>query len=202
MCLLSFFWYTIPMNDQPTKQRGIFPTIIIFAVVVLVIGFVANYFWNRTPAAPTNVAITVPVKFDQRKWNLAYQNADKTISVAEYVPEGQTIDNWKELLTVQAFPHSDTNASPETLATAVKISIQQQCPKQFADLGTVKAGDQVFYEWFVKGCAKVSDQHEIARILTSGNSYYSIHYAVRQSALTNAERAKWVALIGSVALPQ
>lgn len=70
---------------------------------------------SSKPAAEKGEAATVPI-FSQTLaftlpagWKLGFENVGESIHVVEYVPEGQTVENWREMITLQGFRDVDRN---------------------------------------------------------------------------------------------
>jgi hypothetical protein len=57
------------------------------------------------PIFSQTLAFTLPAG-----WKLGFQNVGNTIHVVEYVPEGQTVENWSEMITLQGL--RDVDRSP------------------------------------------------------------------------------------------
>jgi hypothetical protein len=68
----------------------------------------AAWRWHQMGAALLLVSAGVTMsaeapKFDGRGWVVGHQQRNGTRSITEYVLPGQTVENWKELVTSEVF---------------------------------------------------------------------------------------------------
>lgn len=152
--------------------------------------------WRKSPAKP--VAITVPVfgriiKFDMiRNFVPAYKAQNARQFIFEFLPDGETFDNWTRMVTVTGARGTGPDARSDLeLATAI-FGNPAGCAKApfFRTLGQHKTLDGVSLVTASKGCAGTAagaypgaaaslGEQSIIMHFRDGANTYSVQYAVR-----------------------
>ncbi len=129
------------------------------------------------------------IVFDQRSWKLGYQNAANNQVIAEFVVDGQTVQNWTELVTAQLF--LGLRSEPRYYVQYVKEKTAAACPD--AQWNTIQESPyDVMYEWSVRNCSKAPDQSEIARVILGADGLHVLHYAIKAKEMSAENRQKWI----------
>jgi hypothetical protein len=129
------------------------------------------------------------IVFDDRPWQMAWGTKKSNITTIEYIPLGDDINNWKELITSQFFPN-----------------LQKVTPKQFAERFVQQfkdAGYNPIVSYIeespekVIGEVRISEpknqaQDELFMITLDDNGLYMLHYAIKQADMGEKNREKWV----------
>jgi hypothetical protein len=142
------------------------------------------------------VGAEVPT-FDGRGWTVGHQQQNGVQSIIEYVLPGQTVENYKEMVTSQVF------SQPVPVARLVEklhASLAQGCPSL---VWTVIQQDEktVIYEWRDSGCGGFEPTSELARVTIEGDSLYRLAYAVK-GPLSAERRKEWLAILGQAPLAE
>jgi tetratricopeptide (TPR) repeat protein len=128
--------------------------------------------------------------FDNRKWVLGYQGSIDTASLMEYVIEGETVENWSELVTVA----SQKQTTPEEFMKTTKERIARLCPTiEWKVLS--KSDKEIMYECMITNCPGQDNQHEIARIISGENGIHRMHYVTKKVPITSEKREEWIGLL-------
>lgn len=139
--------------------------------------------------------------FDGRVWSIGYQAKNYQCSIIEYVLDKETVNNWTELVTVQAFPGLQNNTTLQSFMMKTRENLKSQCPDLNWKVLSKKENDAI-YEWSIKNCPTDEDQHEIARIISGEYGIYVIHYVTKKMPISTKVRKKWIGLLRSVTLNQ
>ena len=126
---------------------------------------------------------------DSGKWKAAGGSDRRGRTIAEFVPQNESIDNWSRLLTVQFIERQ--GVSPVEFMTQLRATMQNRCP------GTAwrivqQDSTSVLYEWSIAGCGANPDQHEIARLLKGNDGIQRIAFTRKGAELEPNEREQWV----------
>jgi len=133
------------------------------------------------------------------EWELANQSQTKTQYVLEFVPHGQKIDSWTELLTIQDMKMPRKPPEIDALAASSYENLVKQCPGKVTwnviarEASAAPDGPGMLFEWAVKDCPPEADQHEVARIMYGKFNIFRIAYVAKTSALPPEKRDKWIA---------
>lgn len=127
-----------------------------------------------------------PIVTPQLTMDLPDKNAP---FIMEYVPDGQTLDNWSQLLTIQYF--GPVAITPHVLMEQARDRMQARCPNVFWKIIGQDAGS-VLYEWRVSQCPALTDQHEVARLMRGIDGLHRIAYVAKVTELSQPQRDKWI----------
>lgn len=139
------------------------------------------------------------LKFDERKWELGYNAQDETQGLREYVLKGETVNNWGELVTAQAFFGLQAKVNASNYASSMIMTLKKTCP-DIVWKGLKQSPNDILMEWEIKNCPGQTDQYEIDRIISGDNAIYVIHYANKRVPISPEIRDKWIKIMSQVAL--
>lgn len=121
-----------------------------------------------------------------------HREIPKEVVITEFIREGDDIDNWKELLTVQMFTKTRKDGSPEDWLNKQKAIREQTCPGSTQWNVIDKSESSILYEWRAKPCLGWPDQHEIARIFDGRYTRFFMHYVRKVPELPAETRTEWI----------
>ena len=134
-------------------------------------------------------------------WKLASSpKGAKRSSIAEYVREGDDINSWKELVTVQTWGKSSRQPSPDELFKSLQATRDKECPGSTQWNVIAKDANSILYEWQAKPCLGWTDQCEIARIIIGNRLVFALHYAAKGAQLPPETRSKWIKTFAEVTI--
>src|SRR4029077_15734246 len=100
---------------------------------------------------------TLHLSDGEGKWKPVGGSDRRGRTLAEFVPQDESIDNWSRLLTVQFI--EQRGVSPLELMDRLRATMQSRCPGspwQIVQQDTTS----VLYEWSIARCGSNPDQHE------------------------------------------
>ena len=122
-----------------------------------------------------------------RKWITGYAQAvEGKYTITELVPEGETVQNWSELITIQNF--AGMSGTPENLFEQLKAIRERTCPGSTKWTLIEKDDRSILYEWRATPCAGYPDQHEISRIIDGNWNRFRIAYTAKVSEISAEKR--------------
>jgi hypothetical protein len=167
----------IPLEATMTGRR--------FVAGVAVVALCSTFVGVGAAAAQTPA-------FDGRGWTVGNQQTNQNESLTEYVLPGQTVDNWKELVTSTVFFQP---VPLNALVDRIHASMAQGCPSLVWNVVTQNEKTIVF-EWRDAGCGGYEPQSEIDRVTIESDGLYRLAYAVKGKApLAAAKRSAWLAIM-------
>lgn len=144
-----------------------------------------------------NLVIDIP---DSKNYYQAWKDVDRKnrFMLIEYVPKGQTVHNWREMVTTSV-NYRNLPITPKTYARKAMAYSQQQCGGPQGEI--MKTGKSNGYPFvlFLYGCAKSP---------TTGNSEWNLtvafkgrdsFYSVSKAWISKPSRsvvAEWRAILG------
>lgn len=129
--------------------------------------------------------------FDSRSWQLGHQDADDGTSFREYILQGETVENWSELVTSLLL---STDMAPKALVETFKNQGSQNCPSYRSTTIEESATDALF-EWRHKGCRGYPPQHELKRITRVERGLLVLSYVMKTEQLPDEKRSSWLAIL-------
>jgi hypothetical protein len=127
-------------------------------------------------------------------WVSAFRQVRGNLYVLEYIPEGEAIESWSQMLTLQGVKMASWSATPDTILDSMRETLQRICPKTVIHerLGTIDIQGFEAIE-ALHGCGKFTDdqpsgarrgQGEVAYVLAiqGRNDIYLIQKAMRVDA--------------------
>ncbi len=115
-------------------------------------------------------------------WKRAHENRDAVHGryLLEYIPPGQTLQNWKEMITIQAFQNLALNSSshPNDLIKILGTNIQAVCKDNFVGqiFGNARI-DEADVSVALLGCAKMP--RDVPGGLRAGDSEVALYVSLR-----------------------
>ena len=137
--------------------------------------------------------------FHLEEWTLGSQGEDKTQRVMEFVPPGQKIESWTELLTVQTLKMPRKPPDIDTMAATTFDNLAKRCPGNVTsnviarEAASPSSGESILFEWSVKDCPPEANQHEVAKIVYGKFSMFRIAFTAKTDSLAPEKREKWIA---------
>lgn len=137
--------------------------------------------------------------FKPDEWEFANQSETKTQRVIEFVPPGQKIDSWTELVTLQTLKMPRKPPTIDAMAASTYENLVKQCPGKVTwnviarETAATPGAESILYEWSLKDCPPEADQHEVARVLYGKHNIFRVAYVAKTASLAPEKRAKWIA---------
>jgi hypothetical protein len=137
-----------------------------------------------TPVFGQAVVFTLPAG-----WKPGFVNNTRDTYMMEFVPQGQTVQAWREMITLQGFRGAARNPkfAPRAFLAALAARIEKACGATFVSqsLGDTKV-DSFDAHTAIIGCGNLNGQGEIAyHVAIKGTQdVYLIHRAFRGASFS------------------
>ena len=129
---------------------------------------------------------------EEQDWKLGDSSQTNEYQILEFIREGDDINNWKELLTMQNFTRSRSMHSAEEMLNLLKEKREKVCPGATQWNVIDRQADSVLYEWHMQGCLGQPEQSEVAKIIFGKHNIFFLHYAAKVHELPPDMRDKWL----------
>lgn len=133
---------------------------------------------------------TQKLVFDDRPWIAAWGKKTDDIVTVEYVPMGDDINDWKELVTTQYFAGLQNKTTPEDFAN---IFIDGMKQAGYDPLITFHKNtpEQVLFEFRItKPAEQVED--ELQLVTKGSKGIYVLHYVIKKADMGDKLRNEWM----------
>lgn len=145
---------------------------------------------DKTPVDPQILSYEKQnVIFDHRPWKAAWGKNTPQISTIEYIPMGDNIENWKELITTQFIPGL-INITPDQFGNRF-IDDLKKSKVTFTVHVIENQPDSLIFEFKVNKPSNLT-QDEIQKVIKGKDGMYILHYAIKKSDMGEANRQKWI----------
>jgi hypothetical protein len=133
-------------------------------------------------------------------WKLVHRSSALGELILEFIPDGDDIDNWKELFTYQNGGLGRGQHTPEEQLNSIKAIREKECPGA-TDWNVIERNENsILYEWYAKPCMGWPEQHEIARIIHGKHNSFTLHYAAKVHELAPETRTQWIKMLDGAKL--
>lgn len=129
------------------------------------------------------------IKFDDRAWKAAWGEHKEYITSIEYLPAGDDINHWSELVTSQFMPGLEALSAQEFVNRF--IANLKKSGVVFSSKILESNKNMVLFEFQVKNPQNL-EQDELQKVVKGKDGLYALHYAIKKSDMGAANRAKWV----------
>lgn len=142
--------------------------------------------------------VNIPIPDDEltSQWSLENKAMAQNGSwIYEWVPKGETVLKWSQLIQLQYFPESefDGDLTASEFAGIFIMSLKEQFPRVKID-EISKSKDNVLIEWSLpspQGTEQADAQDEIARFITTKTGVFRIAYTKKVTDMGSDMRAIW-----------
>jgi len=140
---------------------------------------------------------TLPMNLQVESWQVAMRSRDDAVARKELVPAGQTLLDWKELVSWQ-LTFGTRKWDLVRLKDEFLTTLTYQCP-QLQSRQLALDESSITYEWWHEGCFERPAQYNIVRLIVGETGTHNVSYARRGSSVSEAEREQWIAWIQKLA---
>lgn len=135
---------------------------------------------------------------DSRNWKLGYEANNQNMSIKEYVPDNETVDNWTELFTIHSY--YNIAVAVDKYYDAFINELQKMVPDNKIDHRIIKKDDHsLLGEWWIQDNSP-NAQHEWLRVITDGHDVVVLRYTTRKSGNLESDRKIWEEILSNARL--
>lgn len=147
---------------------------------------------NRLKQTPTDYAgyEQQTIVFDDRPWNPAWGQKTDAITTVEYIPEGDKIKNWHELVTSQYIPNMPKSVTPKKFSEEVIKYLKDSGLDPTVNIIS-ETPNRVLFEFQVLEPENLK-QHELQLISKGSNGMYVLHYVIKEAPMDEQRRTQWI----------
>lgn len=130
-------------------------------------------------------------------WNECWNLPVLDYRIVEYIPVGESLDNWSEMVTLQFLNSVET---PENFLALFQEGICSQ--NESASFEVVESTpDALTWEWRISTPSPGGGvQHELCHLVRAKGGWFRIAYTKKVAKLSSHERSDWLAALQSAHL--
>lgn len=137
--------------------------------------------------------------FDERPWYAAWGQKTDAITTIEYIPKGEKIDQWQELVTSQFIPGLQDKISPKVFSENVIKYLKDSGLDPKINMISEEP-NRVMFEFQVLEPENLK-QHELQLITKGTDGIYVLHYVIKKAPMDKALREKWIKILNESKTP-
>jgi hypothetical protein len=139
-----------------------------------------------------------PVPLDERSWEEVTIRTGDTASLFEWVPSGESLKTWTELITMRADRDIPLEASVEWVYQAAERDAKRLCSASKRTI-LFSSPTELLYQEDMVDCLPYRDQYWINEIIRAPKAVFRTSYA-KLTPFSAEELEKWQKLVGGVHL--
>ncbi len=138
------------------------------------------------------------VKFDGRKWVAAHASASQALLLTEYVLEGETVDDWSELVTATFYPFTPSDETVAFTRDQYRKYILEDCETLVWE-ESFSSQDLSMVIWNNNSCIDTGKfEYTMTSFMNGQAGVHSVSYATHDSATFEERRQQWHELLSNV----
>ncbi len=138
--------------------------------------------------------------FDNRPWFAAWGNKTPNTTIVEYIPDGDDINSWNELITSQFMPITDDGVTPRKIADTFIENFKKSGFNPIVKIFS-EDEDAILFEFRIESPDN-QKQDELQLIRKGDDGYYFLHYVIKKSDMGEENRNKWLELMEKSTIPE
>lgn len=138
-----------------------------------------------------------PLPVDEKDWKIGFSEEKGNQAIVEWVRDGQSVQNWSELITLQTFFRVTPNVTPGFIAKNRESSYKTRCARVTQTTLSVSETEAII-ELATAECAPNRDEYHIEKYIRGPYTLHRVAYS-KTAPLSNTERERWTALIKKAA---
>ncbi|MCC0025351.1 MAG: hypothetical protein H6874_14185 [Hyphomicrobiaceae bacterium] len=147
-------------------------------ILALLVVLSASNAGNAEDLRDENILVSMPGDFE-----LGYHAGNENVDMSEYVPKGETVEDWTHMITVQVYFHQG-NVDPKQFSENLAGLVTQSCPGAMAV--PVRDGTENGYPYaiWLYECPLNPDTAQpetfFSKAVSGNDAFYDVQYAVRE----------------------
>lgn len=142
---------------------------------------------------------TAHLIFDGRAWKIGYEAHNDSQAITEYVIEGETVENWTELVTRHRFLGLQNKVTLKSFMETMQKDLYRTCPSMRWEIIN-ESPEDLIYTWQIQDCPGQDNQYEIARLILGKEAVHLVRYTHKSPVLDPERYEVWMALLKNAAL--
>lgn len=138
-------------------------------------------------------------QFDGRDWKLGWSQNQNGGVFEEYVVDGENVQNWSELVTIQFYPGLQAKTNGDIFEASNKADLTRICPDIKWD-SVYQTETERMWAFNVQACPGQPDQSEIARLVRAEEGFHVFHYAIKKAPMPEDKKAEWTEKLKSITI--
>lgn len=133
---------------------------------------------------------TQKIIFDDRAWQAVWGKQEASITTVEYVPNGDNIEQWHELITSQFIPNIQNQMTLREYVDSVIKNMKNSGFKPVINI-IEDTPDQILFEFRINAPDNLK-QDELQKVVKGKDGFYLLHYVIKKADMGKKNRDIWL----------
>jgi len=137
------------------------------------------------------------IEFDDQEWYVNYEGEEEEgIFIREYLPEGETPEDWNEVITVHFMEGLQEQSLDDIVDQIEDEALQNGIDENDLEIDILEEeNDELIYEYFREENDTMPGLHELARMMKADDGVYILQYANGDVKMDSEKEEEWMELI-------
>lgn len=137
------------------------------------------------------------IEFDDQEWYVNYEGEEEEgIFIREYLPEGETPEDWNEVITVHFMEGLQEQSLDDIVDQIEDEALQNGIDEDNLEIDILEEeNDELIYEYFREENDTMPGLHELARVMRADDGVYILQYANGDVKMDNEQEEEWMELL-------
>lgn len=126
-------------------------------------------------------------------WKVAWTDIKPDMTTIEYLPHGQSVKDWQQMITTQFMANIPADITPKMLAQQFIKNLQQQGFNPAITYHQESRNNVIFEFQIINPSEHAQD--EIQKIVKTTKGIYLLHYVIRKDNMDEKARNEWLEFI-------
>lgn len=137
------------------------------------------------------------IEFDDQEWYVNYEGEEEEgIFIREYLPEGETPEDWNEVITVHFMEGLQEQSLDDFVDQIEDEALQNGIDENDLEIDILEEeNDELIYEYFREENDTMPGLHELARMMKADDGVYILQYANGDVKMDSEKEEEWMELI-------
>lgn len=142
--------------------------------------------------------VVFTLREDNKKWKVGNEGTVEGQDIVQYIPEGESVNNWTELFTVQTI--KEARLDPQNIFNLLLRELHKIGPGNMVEHHTISNNEKgLLAEWWIKADSPIA-QHEWIRIFNAGNSTVILRFTTKKTENLGDIEKVWLPILSDAYL--
>ncbi|WP_404451229.1 hypothetical protein LG329_12940 [Virgibacillus necropolis] len=160
-------------------------------------------------AASSNVAVKgdyaplmkkLQINLDKEKWTVGAYQEKAGAAILEFLPKGETVQNYSELFTVQFYEDGKKEIGTQAWIETMEKNLNDVITGELVFEVIEQKDKEGIYFFSVSGDETQKDQQELARVFVEDNNLFVARYTLMEQTMDKETKSKWLEKLKNVKL--
>ena len=135
---------------------------------------------------------------DESQWELAYEGGVDNFTIVEYVPKGESLESWTELISVVSY--DGISESPDKVYHSMIEELKSRCPNSTVESNIIESQDDSLVAVWTQKEDRMADENNWVKIIAQNNELHTLLVTSKQRKGSGPESQVWEKMLKNAKL--